>query len=186
MPDRRIVDQSVKGAEFPAQFFDQIGNLLDLAEVERLEVERRVIAMFRFGNRFRHVFALLPSHGDHLIADGGQLAGNAEAKATAGASDENVARGFGHGGFTQPRRASLPVAATARAGTKLMETGTLWRGSASRQSLRISFRTSDSCGACWSAGFKTTSATTMAPVIGLCLERTSDIRTDGCRLMTAS
>jgi hypothetical protein len=68
-----------------------------------------------------------PRHGDDVIAGAGKLLGNAEAEATASAGDENLALGVGLGAsHVQPcRRASLPVAATASAGTKLIAAGIL-------------------------------------------------------------
>src|SRR5689334_2386186 len=83
-----------------------------------------------------HLLAGAPRHGNYPITGAGKLPGDGEAEAAAAAGDQNVARGVGFGAsHAQPcRRASLPVAATASAGTKLIAAGILWRGSASRQS----------------------------------------------------
>ena len=51
MADRGIVDQPVKRTEFPAQSFDQFGNLLDLAEIERRKVQRRLVTGLSLGDR---------------------------------------------------------------------------------------------------------------------------------------
>ena len=108
---------------------------------------------------------LLPRDGDHAIAGGGELAGDAEAEAAAAAGDDDVATVISHSAAPACRSRRPSSAGTnADRGRHLVARQ---RVAAELQDLALDARCSPPARA--QSAFSTTSATTIAPVIGLLL-----------------
>ncbi len=165
-----IVDQPVDAAERLAQALGEIRDPVDVAEVERHEMQHWRARIDRVGE-FGEFLARAPRDGDHFITGAGQLPGDAEAQPAAAAGDHD----FWLRGHCE--RCSFPVAAISSLGTNRMRVGTLCGRSAARHPCRMSSASrvrSPSTRASDADGLITTSATTNAPVIGLRRARTSD------------
>ncbi len=89
---RGVVDQAVDRSEVLADLLDQAGYGLDLAEIERHEVDLAALCALCLGDRRRQLRAGLARHRDHAIAGGGELFGDPEAEAAGAAGHDDVAQ----------------------------------------------------------------------------------------------
>src|SRR5215472_4337166 len=91
-PERGVVDETVERTELFAQVANQLGDVVELAEIERHE--RKCPPPFLLGVRNRRcdLLALAARERDGLIAGGAKLLRDSEAEPAAAAGDEHAAR----------------------------------------------------------------------------------------------